>query len=198
MSKIVATNYIIKNKNNSLYPVKSVPIPRGLNGPEGKLICWYGTRDTLTALRKKRQITKNTNETLYRLNFIIESGNRPGNDKVEIKNLPDIYYFNFSRIKTDLANLIIEELIKGKAELPKEWSFVDDLIGRKPKLLNILWESPYFKHIRAITWPAPLSLKSPKKFNIQQLIAVKLDEVEEIEVRDNDGTVDVSKIVFAC
>lgn len=193
MSKIKGVNYVIKVDDNSFHPIRSVPIPGNLKGPEGKLVCWYGTRDTLSALKEKREAAKKKNETLYRVNFIVEGGHIPVN-KLNIDDLPNLYFFNLSRLKVEVSDLIIEELVKRKAKLPEEWNFVDDLIGRKPELLNTFWESSHFKHVRAIAWPAPLSLKSPKKFNVQQLVAVKLDEVEEVEVRDNDGTVDVSKI----
>ena len=192
MTKITGINCMISDKENVPSTIKSVPVPGGGEGPQGKLLCWYGTRDSLTALKNVRLSAKKYDKILYRVEFVISGGEVPAG-KTDEENIKQTYFLNLGRLKASLKDdihKIIEDAEKKK--IPDNIDTMD-YVFEKPSRIKHIWDNPLFKHVKAVVWPAPIP-GTKRKLNTQQLMALDISKEYDLVIRNFEG--DTSEILI--
>lgn len=191
MSKINGINVVLSDDGKTFHPVRSVKIPGDKKGPTGKLICWYGTRDTLSALKESRQKAQQEGKIISRVTFTVDAGDSPAN-KIGIADLPSIYFLNIVRLKIEVSQVILD-IVAEYDENVKKYKDAPALVGDKPEVLDYVWQDPRFSHLRAIAWSAPLP-NDRRKFAVRQLVAIDPDYIEDVVVRTDEGDISQPKI----
>lgn len=196
MKKITGINYMLSDDEFTPTTIQSVTIPGDKTPPRGFLVCWYGTRDSLAALKEVRQTAKRKNKFLFRAEIVINGGDVPSG-KIGLDDLSSVNFLNLGRLKIELRDYITDVILKterpGKSN---EDLYKDsiDLISEKPKRLEYLKEDQKLKHLTGIVWPAPIP-GSIRKFEVRQLMAIDLSEPYELIVRNFQGDIEQISII---
>jgi hypothetical protein len=100
--------------------------------------------------------------------------------KVGFGELAKTRFLNINRTKAEVASEIVSII---NAKEGTEYEKVYDAVGEDPSRLDSIFEDERFKHLRTIVWSAPLS-ENAKLFDSIQLGAVKVDEINSVEVKN--------------
>lgn len=173
--KVAFTNYVlVKQGSKNLPPLKSVIIPGELTPPEKTLVCLYGSKVTNGALREARYKAKQKKLDLYRIDMKINGGEIP-KGKVALENLKNVKFLNIARIGSSLKKTIYDIVSADEVEDLK----LEQIIAKKPKTLDLVFNHPDFSHLTAIAWVMPAK---PKVHPAYQFAAIrKIEQIENVE-----------------
>lgn len=179
-------------KSGPIVRVPSVQIPGGKPGPEGRVVMLYGIKDALASLQQARLTAHKNGHVLVRVDADVEIG-EPFVGKLGMEDLANTHIMNISRLIAATAESVARTIA-----LPGEK--LEDpgvLIGKDPRRLDLIFNSPAFKEIAVIVWPAPVpNIRRPDgKNKTLQLAAVRSSSlIKNPVVRNYDGKIE--SIIF--
>ena len=167
-------------------PIKSLEIPNAAKKPHKKLICVYGKANVQAYLKDKIREASQENELFYRVQIKILPGKVPVS-KVSLNDIADIYFLNLMRLNQEVAQKIYDIITSPKKRKTTQKIKIDTLlhlVSEKPHLLDKVWKHEDFNHLSAICWPVYISSQS---LEVYQMVAVKIEDIDEIEIRGWEG-----------
>lgn len=166
----------IKRQRNS-FIATSLPFVEQSLRPKGRLTTLFGYKSIIEGLSYVRKDAFKTKDNVCGIDIQVEIGQRIQYLKEE--DIPKTQMVNITRLSASTAKLVNRICSSSLNNIEYTAKELSHIIQRSPELLNTLWQSAEFHHIKVFIWPQKIKSLSLNLASIRSP-----DDIDDLKVAD--------------
>jgi hypothetical protein len=166
----------IKEQRNS-FIATSLPFVEQPLRPKGRLTALFGYKSIIEGLSYVRKDAFKTKNNVCGIDIQVEIGQRIQYLKQE--DIPKTQMVNITRLSASTAKLVNRICSSSLNNIEYTAKELSHIIQRSPELLNTLWHSDEFHHIKVFIWPQKIKSLSLTLASIRSP-----DDIADLKVAD--------------